>query len=198
MVLTSTIDATSQSLSQAELIERARLQDENAVIALIEFCEARISAAIQIAGVSRYSPDFADAQNQALFEIWRQFPTLRKGQAVCYWMHGIARRVSASRIIDPLIRQRSRQDKLQRSQPADAGMDLADAVAERDLLGRVLNDLSEEHCEVLVLRYLEGFSEDEVARLLRIPVKTVSSRTSRAKRAALELANAHERNGEKS
>ena len=42
---------------------------------------------------------------------------------------------------------------------------------------------------MLVLRFLEGMSEQETADAIGVSVKTVSSRTSRAKRAAMDLVN---------
>lgn len=172
------------------LVERARARDEDAAVALIEHCERRIVAGIEIAGVARYDSDFEDAQNIALFEIWQQLGRLESVDAICAWMHGIARRVTASRVIDPAVRHRRRVDKVRASSTATTAPDPGAAFVERDLLGRVLGSLSHDHREVLVLRYLEGFSEAETAALLGIGEKTVSSRTVRAKRAAIAFLDA--------
>jgi len=177
--------ATSDMTS--ELIPMARRQHEGAVTQLIERCAGRIVSAIEIAGVGRYQADFEDAQNAALLEIWRSFPKFRNDAAVCFWMHGIARRVTASRIIDPAIRERRRVDAV-RAERSPTASGPSDSIADRDFLGRILQELTPDHREILVLRYLEGFSEAETARLLGIAEKTVSSRTTRAKRAALVLA----------
>ncbi len=154
-------------------------------MALIRRCARRIAAGIEIAGVGRHEADFDDAQNQALLEIWAQFPTVRDDDAVCGWMHRIARRTTASRIIDPAVRHRRRTERVVQLEPRRTEPGPGDAVARRDLLGAVLGRLSVEHREVLVLRYLEGLSEAETAELLGVAVKTVSSRTTRAKRAAI-------------
>ena len=169
------------------LIAAAKRQDEDAVIAFVEKCQRQIVAAIEIAGVRRYSSDFDDAQNLALFEIWREFPNLRSNASVCSWMHGIARRITMSRVIAPATRQRRRDKKHRDNTPAD-GLELTgpdQRVAEQDRLSRVLDALSEDHQEILVLRYVLGYSEAECAERLGVGVKTVSSRTVRAKRAAL-------------
>lgn len=184
---------TPNNTELGELVDLARRQDEDAVVALIRRCTRRIVAAIEIAGVSRRHADFDDAQNQALLEIWRQMPSLRDGEATCGWMHRIARRSTASRIIDPAVRHRRRTERYL-SLVSDDGHEPgpAETVARHDLLGQVLSGLSPEHREVLVMRFLEGYSEAETADLLDIPIKTVSSRTSRAKRAAMDLVNAIE------
>lgn len=175
----------------ADLVAAARAHDEDAAMTLIEHCQRRIVAAIEIAGISRYDAHFDDAQNIALMEIWKQFPSLQSDSAVCAWMHGIARRVTASRVVDPLVRQRRRDDRFRTYAGSDALVQSGsvDAISDRDMLGRVLHRLSVEHREVLVLRFVEGFSEQETAKLLGIGTKTVSSRTTRAKRAAINALN---------
>lgn len=189
-MLTKEIAPPTPQTDRASLFEAARKQNEHAVVELIEYCSARIVAGIEIAGVSRYDSSFEDAQNQALFEIWKQFPKAKRSEAVCFWMSGIARRVAASRVIDPAVRQRRRDEKFRTHRASDEGVSPGPgkSIADRDLLGRVLQELSEDHREVLVLRFLEGFSEQETATLLGTTPKTISSRTSRAKRAAINIA----------
>lgn len=189
-MLTKEIAPHTPKTDPASLFESARKQNEHAVMQLIEKCSARIVAGIEIAGVSRYDSSFEDAQNQALFEIWSQFPKAKRSESVCFWMHGVARRVAASRVIDPAVRQRRRDEKYRTHRGADEGIvdGPGKSIAERDLLGRVLQELSPDHREVLVLRFLEGFSEQETATLLQTTPKTISSRTSRAKRAAIDIA----------
>ena len=177
------------------LISAAKNQDQSATIALIGRCQRQIVAAIQSAGVSRYSSDFDDAQNTALLEIWRQFPNLRTNTSVCSWMFGIARRTTASRVIEPAARQRRRDERARQHTTSDSlrAPNPSDQVSERDRLTRVLDKLSTEHREVLILRYVLGYSEAEAAEQLGVAVNTVSSRTNRAKRAAIaELARQEE------
>lgn len=51
-----------------------------------------------------------------------------------------------------------------------------------ELLRRLLGDLPVEFREVIVLRELEGFSYKEIASIANIPIGTVMSRLSRARR----------------
>ncbi|WP_081792073.1 RNA polymerase sigma factor [Caldalkalibacillus mannanilyticus] len=39
--------------------------------------------------------------------------------------------------------------------------------------------MDEKYKEVIILKYLEGFSQDEISRLLEIPIGTVKSRLYR-------------------
>jgi RNA polymerase sigma-70 factor (ECF subfamily) len=58
--------------------------------------------------------------------------------------------------------------------------------AARELLWRALERIGEEHREVLVLKELQGFRYNEIARILDIPEGTVASRLFHARRALKE------------
>jgi RNA polymerase sigma factor (sigma-70 family) len=57
--------------------------------------------------------------------------------------------------------------------------EIGEAVADRTDVGRALRTLSPEQRAVIVLRYFEGLSEDEIATALGISPGTVKSRASR-------------------
>ena len=69
----------------------------------------------------------------------------------------------------------------------DAGMDVedsgarADTLAQLNALNSALQRLPDEHREVLLLVTLEGFSYDEAAHTLGLPIGTVMSRLARAR-----------------
>jgi RNA polymerase sigma-70 factor (ECF subfamily) len=58
----------------------------------------------------------------------------------------------------------------------------AAAREELSLLNERLHRLSMEHRQVLLLRYVEGLSYEEIAKVLRCTLGTVKSRISRARR----------------
>lgn len=55
--------------------------------------------------------------------------------------------------------------------------------AARELLWSALERIGEEHREILVLKELQGFRYNEIARILEIPEGTVASRLFHARRA---------------
>ena len=91
-------------------------------------------------------------------------------------------------LVSILVRQAARQRRRKRpwmrwtggDEPADAA-DEAGAVDARIDLAALLERLSPEHREVLVLRELEGQSYEDMAKTLGIPRGTVESRLSRAR-----------------
>jgi RNA polymerase sigma-70 factor (ECF subfamily) len=98
--------------------------------------------------------------------------------------YGTARRVAR----DARRKAASRPEDADERAVADASIaGHAGASDDRRLLDALLDTLSDEHREVIVLVELEGMTLAETAALLEVPQGTVASRVRRA-RAALELA----------
>lgn len=113
----------------------------------------------------------ADAAQEALTAVFRGLRGLAEPAALYGWARAIAVR-EAIRI--------ARRDA--RGVPAD----LTELPARGDPqlsadIQDVLRRLSPEHRAILVLRDVEGLSEQEAARLLDVPTGTVKSRLARAR-----------------
>jgi RNA polymerase sigma-70 factor, ECF subfamily len=105
------------------------------------------------------------------------------------WLVRVARNVC----LDALRRRKARPPA--HDVPADEMLDLADsgrtpelaleASRDRQLVWRALRSLSRLSREVILLKDIQGYSLEEIAVMLRAPIGTVKSRSSRAR---LELA----------
>jgi len=112
-----------------------------------------------------------DAAQEALIVIFRSLRTLREPGALHGWARTIAVR-EAVRVAHTA--GRAVPDDLS-TLPASGEQSLGVDI-------RVtLSGLTPEHRAVLVLRDLEGYSEQEAADLLRVPAGTVKSRLHRAR-----------------
>jgi RNA polymerase sigma-70 factor (ECF subfamily) len=57
----------------------------------------------------------------------------------------------------------------------------------RDIVRTAIGHLSDEHKFVIILRDLQGFSYEEIAKVLECPEGTVKSRINRARKALKEI-----------
>lgn len=113
----------------------------------------------------------ADAAQEALVVIFKSLRGLREPAALHGWVRTIA------------VREAVRMARASnRSVPDDMGALPAHG---DQLLGTDIQDilatLTPEHRAVLILRDLEGYSEQETADLLRVPAGTIKSRLHRAR-----------------
>lgn len=115
-----------------------------------------------------------DLVQTALMRTHARWPRLREQDP-----GGYARRVITNAHIDRWRRGRGRE-RLTDQVPEGASTDVAAGVAERDAVLRALAGLSAQERRVVVLRFLEDFSEADTAKALGIPLGTVKSVTHRA------------------
>ncbi|NUR31995.1 MAG: sigma-70 family RNA polymerase sigma factor, partial [Catenulispora sp.] len=116
--------------------------------------------------------DGPDAVQETLIVVLRRLGELREPASLFGWVRTIAVREA--------VRVARRATRDLPSEPAElpAPGDALLAADVRDVLAR----LSPEHRAVLTLRDLDGLDENEAAALLGVPVGTVRSRLSRARR----------------
>lgn len=132
-----------------------------------------------------------DLLQETFLRLWRApqaLGSVAKGRAYIYRM--------AVNLAQDHARRQRRERELPRERPPRPGDQtaLADAVGERDALGRALRVLSPPQRVVIGLHYHADQPIAEVARILGIPQGTVKTRLSRAYRrlaAALREEDAH-------
>jgi RNA polymerase sigma-70 factor (ECF subfamily) len=154
---------------------------------------ATIWRAVQRFGVSER--DAADATQEVFVIAHRRLQEFEGRSSLRTWLFGIAFRVAAAR-----RRHVREQREVLEAPGTDARPDLAEdpeaAVMRRELRGLLqlgLNSLPLEQRAVFTMFELEGFSGEEIALALQLPVGTVRSRLrlaratfSRVVKAALE------------
>ena len=111
---------------------------------------------------------------QALMKTYAAWPRARAGDPLAY-----ARRTLANARIDSWRKHRLEQLTAPERLPDLLEPSEADAQADRDLLVRALATLGRRERQVVVLRYLVGLPEREVAHDLGVAVGTVKTTASR-------------------
>jgi RNA polymerase sigma-70 factor (ECF subfamily) len=142
--------------------------------------------------ISGNPTDALDASQETFGILFRRIGEFKFKSRFSSWVYRIA--VNAS--IDLRRRNRSRRwVSLERMADSDEEssnrLDIADTEVEMPMqaatrheleseVQKSMNRLSEKLCSILVLRYMQGLSYDEIAETLEISLGTVKSRLSRA------------------
>lgn len=172
-------------VDEARLLEECRRGDGLAWETLVRTYQSSV-----IAVTRHYLRDPEEARDVAqdvFVRLYENLGSFAGGETFKPWLLRMARNAS----IDRLRRIKARPPA--RDVPVDvAGLTSRDDPEERaglsareDLLRRAMARLGEQHREVVLLKEIQGLTMEEVAELLRLPLGTVKSRSSRAR---IELA----------
>ena len=167
----------------ADLLERSAAGDRSA---FERFVDEHEGAVLRYIRTRTSEPAVAeDALQETFIAAWRRAGTFRGGASARSWLLTIARNA---------VRRQYRRSAGEPDtfEPLDAvavkagwGRDSDDRWADRitaeQLVQRGFQGLSESDREILVLRDLEGMSNDEVADLLDLSLAAVKSRVHRAR-----------------
>lgn len=115
--------------------------------------------------------DCEDAVQEALLKAWRKLGSLREEQYFESWLMRIV--INECRNIH---RKRSRRGEL----PLETYAAALPASPEPELY-MALKSLPEKYSVALTLKYINGYTMEEMAKILHLPRGTVASRVNRAK-----------------
>lgn len=163
---------TPASFEDCELVRRAQLGSAAAFEQLVVAHGPGLHR--YVVAQLRDDAEALDVFQETLAAAWRGLPGLRQPERFRSWLAGIA----TNKVADA-IRRRA---PVGQTDPEAVGREDPELLEAREALA----SLDPRFREVLLLRYLLGLSEDEVAAALDIRVGTVKSRTARARRALLE------------
>lgn len=153
------------------LVRRASQGDRGAMEELMRSTE-QLARRIAVSVLGRDGLD--DALQESYLLVFRKLPQLREPEAFRGWFSRLVLYVCYG-----LLRKRKVEEELPESLPApDSSEPVVAALALRQAMSR----LERKDRDVLILREVLGLSYDEVATALRLPVGTVRSRLSAARK----------------
>src|SRR5262245_16879505 len=169
------------------LVIRCQVGDRGALEELIGRLHARLRGFLQKLLAS--PSDVDDVTQDVWFDVFRGLPRLENVDSFLPWLYRIARN-RAYRLL------RRRDMRMQSIENLDS---VADDVPEHEFSAEdasrvyaALDRLTPEHREVLLLRFIEQMSYDDLAQVTGCPVGTVRSRIHNAKRGLREILNREE------
>lgn len=173
------------------LVKKAQSNDLSAFEELVRLFQNRIySLCVRLAG------NHADAQDlaqEAFIRAYRALGSFRNESDFGTWLHRITvnvwlnfrRKNSVQQTVIYLDEPYTDGDGGEIRREVEAGdgdpLQLLEQDEFRGLIRAALDSLSDEHRAVLVLREIEGYSYEEVSRMLGCSLGTVKSRLSRAR-----------------
>ena len=165
-------------LHERVLVLRIQSGDEYAFAELVERYHARLYAYLRMLFGSVDQVD--DALQEVWFDVYRSVPKLADPIAFSAWVY----RIAHNRAMRELRERRLLHVPLNENELVDEAGD-TDSISEvdADQIHIALNRLAPEHREVLVLRFMNDMSYEEIATVTECPVGTVRSRLHYAKRA---------------
>jgi RNA polymerase sigma-70 factor (ECF subfamily) len=166
---------------ERELVDAARRDDRDAFKALYERYRDRVyNLAFYSLGEALWAEDVLQI---VFMKIYRGLPGFRYEASLSTWIY----RISVNECQNQLQRRGARHVPLEAILGSDdefATGELPDAEQlereRRQILQNAVMDLSPKMRAVVVLKYIEGLSYDEIARVLECAPGTVASRLNRA------------------
>ena len=169
---------------EKKLVERASGGDPAAFNQLMELHERRMYAVALRMCANR--EDAQDCLQEAMLRVYRAIGSFKGQSTFSTWVY----RITMNTCLDELRRKKNRQNT-----SLDNLLDMGWAPADennvpeqqairaetRRRLHAAIRELPEDMRAAVVLRDIQGFSYDEIARMLEINVGTIKSRISRGR-----------------
>lgn len=168
---------STERVYRSVLVVRCQVGDRAAFEELVELYHPRLRYYLTRMIGDEHSAD--DLLQEVWFDVYRGIARLTEPGAFPAWLYRIARHKALGQL------------RKKNQPPASLeGIDLAEVEADEDFSAEDaefvhagLERLAPEHREVLLLRFIEGMSYEDIARVTHSPLGTIRSRIHYAKRA---------------
>ena len=173
----------AESLLVQVLVLRCQTGDASAFAELIGRYDRRMRYYLQKMLAGRPRDRIDDLAQDLWLDVFRSIKKLREPRAFGTWIYRLAR----DRAWRDLRRSRpSTESDVDTAELADDTADESFSTADAEEVHRALGELSPEHREVLLLRFVEDMSYEQIAAVVGCGVGTVRSRIHYGKRALRE------------
>lgn len=171
---------------QEKIIARARRGDADAFEQLVvAYRDQVFRLALRMCGSEA---DADEVAQEALLSAWKALPNFRGESQFSTWLYQLTTHAA----ID-LMRREKRQiaaadiTEVNAADPAPSPQQQAEQSEQREIVRDAILQLAPEQREVVVLRFMEELSYEEIGAVLKLPPGTVKSRLNRAKAQLKEI-----------
>ena len=179
-------DHVGDHLTDQELVNRAREGDHEAFRDLIGRYESLVAGTV--IGMLGQCAEADDVGQETFIRLYRSLKNFRGESKLGTYLTRIAINLSLNE-----LKRRKRRSNLFFRKPVEEIHHIADRHADagidedKEVVHRAIGQLEAGFRSVVVLRLIDGYSTEETARILKIPVGTVLSRLSRAQKKLKEV-----------
>jgi len=178
------------SISDDELVKLSRNGDKNAFGELVKRHEGKVyTLGFRF---MKNREDAADVMQDTFLQAYRKLGSFEGKSAFSTWLYRIAVNICLMRkrkkkleyvSFDSAIESESGGDDIKREPVdwSDEPLELADKKQVREKIEKALSKMPGEYREVVVLRDMDGFSNNAVADMLKISLPAVKSRLHRGR-----------------
>lgn len=173
-------------LDEQRLIQDSREGDHEAFKQLIKKYEGQVAATVK--GMLGYVPEVEDVGQETFIRFYRSLLKFRGDASVGTYLTRIAINLCLNE-----LKKRKRQRNIYSSQSGENIENLPDSHSSTNqreaakIVHEGLLRLQDKFRAVLVLRLIDGYSTEETARILKLPVGTVLSRLARGQQKLREI-----------
>ncbi len=168
-------------MDEQKLVEAARQGSEQAFREIVKRYESRVASTV--IGMLGECDEADDVGQEVFIRLYKSLSKFRGEASLGTYVTRIAINLSLNE-----LKRRKRQSLLHFFKPADELIDLPDKKnhfeqrAAKELVNMALQKLDPPFRMVVVLRLIDGYSTQETADILKIPVGTVLSRLTRGQK----------------
>lgn len=177
---------------EAELIRAAQAGDRDALITLLRDIEAHVyRTAFYMVGNEH---DAMDAAQEALIRIYTKINSYEEKALFKTWVQRIVTNIC----IDKFRRKKPTVSIEEHNMNFSTDFNIEDKLILTDVakdIREAIDRLPEHHRSVVVLRYLQDFSYNEIAESLDLPLNTVKSYLYRARQQLQSLLHEYQKGG---
>ncbi|MCX7842764.1 MAG: sigma-70 family RNA polymerase sigma factor [Clostridia bacterium] len=181
--------------SERLLLEKAKNGDVEAFEKLIEGSQKRVfNVALRMLG---NHDDASEISQEVFIKVFKSIGSFKGNSSFSTWIYKITvnlcldelRKRKNSRVIslDETIKIKDEEVRMQIEDDGPSPDVEVEKRAIRQVVTQAIEKLSDEHKVVVILRDIQGFSYDEIAKLINCPEGTVKSRINRARQSLKEI-----------